>query len=312
MNKLTLALFAGLSLSASGLAFSAAVPQGSGYDSRMQQVSYNPRNTTVVNAAEGYVSTLVFADDEDVISTQTGFIKGWNVAKEGNRVYIRVAPVKQPVQTVKSSDDGAETVETEQVFQPQDKGWRTNLFVTTTKHFYSLELRLIDSGKPMDKLAYVVSYQYPQEARRKAEAALAGRQREFERQQMQLSLKREFDNAQSPRNWDYWMRVGKNSRDITPDLAYDDGRFTYLGFSPLKTFPAAFAVSGDREQIIPATVQQKGNFKMLVIQQLNPRFVLRAGDKVVGIENQGFGKVTVSDGNTVSPNVQRVEVGNEQ
>ncbi|EHM4620430.1 P-type conjugative transfer protein VirB9 [Salmonella enterica] len=307
MKKMTLTL-AALFLCGTGVVSAAALPQGSSYDSRMQQVSYNSRNTTVVHAAEGYVSTLVFADDEDVISTQTGFIKGWNVTKEGNRVYIRVAPVKQPVKTVKSGEDGDETVETEQVFQPEDKGWRTNLFVTTTKHFYSLELRLIDNGKPLDKLAYVVSYQYPQEARRKAEVALAERQRELEQKRLQTTMQREFENAQSPRNWSYFMRVGKDSRDITPDIAYDDGRFTYLGFSPLKKFPAVFSVNSGNEQIVQSTVQQKGNFKMLVIQQVNPRFVLRAGDKVVGIENQGYGKVIVGDGSTVSPKVERVEV----
>ncbi|EKN4845175.1 hypothetical protein WDB64_004242 [Yersinia enterocolitica] len=39
-------------------------------------------NSTVINTRAGYVTTLVFADDEAVISTEVGFIKGWAVTKE--------------------------------------------------------------------------------------------------------------------------------------------------------------------------------------------------------------------------------------
>lgn len=306
MRTGALFFIAGLVLVSGGVQ-AAAIPQGSRFDSRMQQVAYHPRNTTLVYAAEGYVSTLVFSEEEEVISTQTGFTKGWNVTKEGNRVYIRVAPVKQPIRTIKSGEDGDEEVESERVFEPQDKDWRTNLFVTTTKHVYSLELRLIDKGQPLSQLAYVIDYRYPQEEHAQTRKTQQARQREWEKAQMKQSIAQAFDAAQAPRNWDYYMRVAKDSRDIAPDFAYDDGRFTYLGFSPIKTFPAAFVAYGEKEHIVNASVQQKGNYKVLVIHQINPRFVLRAGHKVVGIENHGVGKVTVPDGNTISPHVQRVE-----
>lgn len=302
------ALSLGIALVWSGGVLAAAVPQGSSYDSRMQQVSFNPRNTTVIKASEGYVSTLVFDDDEDVISTRVGMPKGWDVQKEANRVYITVAPIKQTVKAVKSGGDDGETEETVQVFQPTDEGWRTNLFVTTTKRFYSLELRLIDAGKSTKDVAYVVNYLYPQEARMKEQAAQAERQKEFEKQRMQQSIERQFELAKAPRNWAYSMRVAKGSRLITPDFAYDDGRFTYLGFSPVKTFPSVFLEENGKEVSVKPTTEQKGDFKVMVISQTNPRFVLRSGDSVVGVENQGFGKVTVKDGNTVSPNVERVEV----
>ncbi|EKN4845687.1 conjugal transfer protein, partial [Yersinia enterocolitica] len=49
----------------------AVVPSGSGFDPRNQNVSYNPQNTTVINSAVGYTTTLVFDDDETVISART-------------------------------------------------------------------------------------------------------------------------------------------------------------------------------------------------------------------------------------------------
>jgi type IV secretion system protein VirB9 len=51
----------------------AAVTAISRFDPRNQVVSYNPQNTTVINSAVGYTTTLVFDDDETVISARTGF-----------------------------------------------------------------------------------------------------------------------------------------------------------------------------------------------------------------------------------------------
>ncbi|VFS87433.1 Type IV secretory pathway, VirB9 components [Raoultella planticola] len=40
-----------------------------------QNVSYNSQNATVVNTRPGYVTTLLFDDDETVIDAQAGFPK---------------------------------------------------------------------------------------------------------------------------------------------------------------------------------------------------------------------------------------------
>lgn len=281
--------------------FAAAIPQGSAFDSRMQQVSYNAQNATVINARAGYVTTLVFSDDEAVISTQVGFVKGWSVTNEANRVYIRPAPIAQP-----SVD--SEGKEIQEVFNPTAKDWKTNLFVTTTKHFYSLELSVLDGEEMPKNLAFVVTYRYPDEVRKKAAQAQTAREKEWQDQQAKTRIDQALKNGQAPRNWDYAMRVAKNSRIIAPDFAYDDGRFTYLGFSPLKKFPSVFLYENGTEQIANFAVEQQGNFKVIVIQHVTPTLVLRYGKAVVGVVNQGFGKVTVAAGNTVSPVVERVEV----
>lgn len=283
-------------------AFAAATPQGSSFDSRMQQVSYNAQNATVINARAGYVTTLVFSDDEAVISTQVGFVKGWSVTSEANRVYIRPAPITQPSVDV----DGKEIQE---VFNPTAKDWKTNLFVTTTKHFYSLELSVLDGEEMPKNLAFVVTYRYPDAVRQKAEQAQTAREKEWQDQQAKTRIDQALKNGQAPRNWDYSMRVAPDSRMITPDFAYDDGRFTYLGFSPLKKFPSVFLYENGTEQIANFAVEQKGNFKVIVIQHVTPTLVLRYGKAVVGVVNQGYGKVSVAaTSNTVSPVVERVEV----
>jgi type IV secretion system protein VirB9 len=275
----------------------AATPQGSHYDSHMQQVSYNGQNSTIINTRAGYVSTLVFADDEAVISTQVGFIKGWTIDKEANRVYIRPAPITQPV----TGEDGT-TVQ--QAFSPESKDWKTNLFVTTTQHFYSLELNVLDDGTPANNLAFVVTWQYPDTTRKASADAQAARQKEWVQAQEKSRIATAFNQAEQPRNWDYAARVAVGSENIAPDFAYDDGHFTYLGFSPLKKIPGVFLLVNGKEQTTMPSFSQQGNYRVMVVHTLNPRLILRSGDAVVGIEDQGFGRVMASNGDTVSPAVE--------
>ncbi|BBI93074.1 hypothetical protein [Serratia symbiotica] len=50
----------------------AALPHGSRFDGRMQQVSYNADNTTVINTWVAFLSTLLFDDEEIVLDARTG------------------------------------------------------------------------------------------------------------------------------------------------------------------------------------------------------------------------------------------------
>jgi type IV secretion system protein VirB9 len=104
------------------------------------------------------------------------------------------------------------------------------------------------------------------------------------------------------------MRVGKDSQKITPDFAYDNGIFTYVGFSTLKTFPSAFLYHNGKEQSLNFSVETKGKYKVMVIHNVNDKFVLRYGNQVVGVVNQSFGDVKVAPRTTLSPTVERVEV----
>lgn len=285
-----------LSLMLCTAAWGAAVPQGSRYDNRMQQVDYNMQNSTVINTRAGYVTTLVFADDETVISTEVGLRKAWTVTKEANRVYIRPALITQPV-----TDADGTTVQ--QAFAPESKDWKTNLFITTSGHFYSLELNVLDDGTKAANQAFVVTWRYPDADRQADAAAAKARQKEWSEAQEKARITTAFKAATTPRNWNYAMRVRAGSAAIAPDFTYDDGRFTYLGFSPLKKIPSPTLLINDHEQTIIPSFKMQGNYRVMVVPAINPKMVLRYGVAVVGIVNQGFGKVAVSNGSTVSPAV---------
>ena len=280
--------------------WSAATPRGSGYDSRMQNVSYNSQNATVVNTRPGYVTTLLFDDDETVIDAQAGFPKGWTVTKSDNRVGVSPNPITQPV-----TDASGNNVS--QVFLPTAKDWKTNLFVVTSKRDYSLELNVLDHDSPAQ--AFVIRYHYPAEVRQQSAAASAARQaqqRERQEKQRERQEKQQiaaaFGEASMPRNWRYTKRVAAGSASIAPDFAWDDGRFAYIGFSPIRTLPSVFRVVNGREQALtPRTVKQ-GNYIVMVVPAA-PQLVLRYGTSVVGIENDGFGRIAITRSDTVSPSV---------
>ncbi|WP_437749964.1 P-type conjugative transfer protein VirB9 (plasmid) [Enterobacter mori] len=293
MNKLLICA----ALLASASAWGAATPRGSAYDSRMQNIPYNSQNTTVVNTRAGFITTLVFDADEEVITARPGFPQGWTITPDRNRVGITPAPVKQPV-------TGADGKTVQKIFTPTQQDWQTNLFVTTTKRDYSLMLNVIDSDKDAGSLAFVVRFSYPADARKQSDAALLARQQALqaaqEKERIQFALKK----STAPRNWNYTRRVAAGSSSITPDFAYDDGRFTYLGFSPQKLIPTPTVIVGGEEQVATPTFSTEGSYRVMVLRALSPRFVLRYGSQVVGIENGSYGKVTVANGSTVSPDVK--------
>ncbi|QOL14011.1 TrbG/VirB9 family P-type conjugative transfer protein [Dickeya dianthicola] len=259
---------------ASCTVWGAAIPRGSAYDSRIQHVTYDSQNATVVNTRPGYLTTLLFDDDEAVLDAQTGFPKGWRVTKSDNRVDVSPNPVIQPV-----TEDNGNNVN--KVFLPTAKEWKTNLLVVTSKREYSLELNVLDNDSPSQ--AFIIRFHYPDEARRQSAAA--------------------FEQATTPRNWRYTKRVAADSAAIAPDFAYDDGRFITLGFSPVKILPSLFRVVNQQEQTVTPRITKHGNYTVMVVRAMSPHLVLRYGRAVVDIENTAFGNVAVSAGDTVSPAV---------
>lgn len=280
-------------------AWCAAIPQASRYDARVQQIVYNPLNVTVVNTRPGFMTTLVFDSDEAVISARPGFEEAWEATPDANRVNVR------PVALVQGAP-GADGNTTQVVIPPNSQDWHTNMLIVTTRRLYNVELNVIDDKSPQQP-AFQVSYRYPVEDREKASRETAARALEREQKQQQTDIQQALNAAQTPRNWHYLKYPGRDSTRIVPDFAYDDGRFTFVGFSPAKSIPSVTKELNGQEHVINSSVRRKGDFTVLVIQEVTPRLVLRSGNAVVGLENRGFGRVQAVDGATVSPQVERVE-----
>lgn len=243
-------------------------PKGSHYDVRMQKVSYNPEDVIKIDTRLGFVTTIVFDDDEIIEKAISGFEAGWNIVTYQNKLFISAVPVEQEL--AQESEQEIENVIMKK-FEPSSKDWRTNLFVSTNKRHYSMDLNLTHRGP----YAHVVCYIYPEK-----------KQHNQEKQKIATSLVQD----KHPRNWNYHFKMGEGSEAIVPDFAYDDGALTYLGFRQGKSFPSVFLLNNGDEQIINHSVEQKGSYKVMVIHKLNKAFVLRYGHQVVGILNKSFGQ----------------------
>lgn len=290
MKKLKLSwLMLGLLTSTSVLAVSD--PVKSRFDSRIQIQQYNALDVTEIKVRDGFGTAILFANDERVIDMASGFSDGWEFKDSENVIYLKPKAVE-----VEASEGGKVT------FEPKLKEWDTNFFVITNKRHYVFDLILVEDPK---KVSYQVNFRYPQDEQKK-------RQEQAQRDKEQ-SEKNKVENAlqaiKTPRNWDFSMKVRKGSETIAPDYAYDDGLFTYLGFSRSKTFPAVFLLEGKQESLVNTHVREDGRYQVLVIQKTAERFVLRSGDKVVGIFNGSFGKNPAPYNTTISTDVTRDVLG---
>lgn len=249
--------------------FCLSVPESSSYDKRITYAVFNPNDVFQITAANGYVSVIEFAKNERIVNISTGFSDGWEITDRENLLFIKPKAYKT---------SGASS---EVILDPDPTSWKTNLIVTTNLNFYTFELVL----NPKKKV-YKMSFTYPELDKESISQAEAKLKKEIDDKKISESLNRNS----IPRNWDFYMKINKDSEDIAPNFAYDDGVFTYLGFDNTKTFPSVFSYENGQESILNTHIKYENNYTVLVIHKIAKQILLRSGDKLVGIFNRGYGK----------------------
>ncbi|ENU2792758.1 P-type conjugative transfer protein VirB9 [Campylobacter taeniopygiae] len=256
------------------------IPKPSKYDPRITYAIFNANDVFQINAKNGYVSVLEFGKDERIINTATGFAEGWDLIEKDNLLFIKPKAYKtQLIQQDENSTMEDSQTSQEFVVDPNPRDWKTNLIVTTNLNFYVFDLVLANSNK---KTTYKLSFSYPEKDLKRAQQIL--------NLQEEQNIKDTLNKNTIPRNWDFYMKINKGSEDISPNFAYDDGVFTYLGFDNTKTFPAVFMYQNGKESILNTHIKKDGNYDVLVIHKITKQILLRSGDKVVGIFNRGYAK----------------------
>ena len=109
----------------------------------------------------------------------------------------------------------------------------------------------------------------------------------------------ELTRTSVPKNYDYVMHVNKDSEIISPDFVYDDGLFTYVGFRRVKTIPSFFTYheeDGEPSEAIVATHLKKyDKFNVVVVHKTFDRLLLRNGNQLVGVKNNGYMRNEIDD-----------------
>nr|WP_231854860.1 P-type conjugative transfer protein VirB9 [Campylobacter fetus] len=285
-------------------------PKGSKFDNRITYASYNAQDVYLVKAKNGYVSMLQFAKDERIVNIATGFSDGWELIDRENFLFIKPkAYVAQAAEQQKMTDEDGNQVDFEQslVIQPNEKDWKTNLIVTTNERIYVFDLVL-----EQEKINYKIEFSYPEDkiiAQKTQEAIKANTE-------IKQEIKKDLEKTAIPRNWEFYMHINEGSETISPNFAYDDGVFTYIGFDNTKTIPSVFMyeeIDGKpNESILNTHIKKDGLFDVLVVHKTAKQILLRSGDKLVGIKNEGYAKNPLDNTRTtISDKVEREIINNE-
>lgn len=256
-----------------------SLPKKSKYDKKIAYTVFNANDVFQITAANGFVSVVEFGKDERIIVVSTGFSEGWELVERDNLLFIKPKAYKTKLIHSQNPEEG--NAVSEIVVDPKPSLWKTNLIVTTNLNMYVFELMLNSSSK-----IYKLSFSYPEKEKANIEQLNKKLEQEIEQDKLDVSLNR----VSTPRNWEFYMKVNKGSEDISPNFAYDDGVFTYLGFDSTKSFPAVFSYEKGKEGILNTHIKKDGNYDVLVVHQVLPQILLRSGDKVVGVFNKGYAK----------------------
>lgn len=244
-------------------------PRRSSQDHRIQYVNYSKDDVVRVNAANGYITTIVFSNDEVVKNYGSGYSTAWEFATADNQFFLK----------------------------PKDKEGTTNLVVVTNKHIYNFDVFLVERAQ---SATYKLTFKYPYDE------ALERSKQKHEKQVQELLSKEDknINYAEDPSNLSYSMNFGESagSRRIAPTKIYDNGRFTYIHFQPNTDFPAVYSVNDDGEALVNSHIEKD----VLVVHGVYPEMRLRAGEAVVGLYNDGFGRLNkISIGSTTVDGLKR-------
>lgn len=158
------------------------------------------------------------------------------------------------------------------IFKPKAKQAQTNFVIVTAKRRYILDLERASAGEtPTWSLTFV----YPD-----TQAVLAAKARA--KQARAQAMLRASASQSTHRNENYEMQ---GDTILAPTALWDDGRFTYFEFGTSRDLPAIYRKLPDgREAMVNAHMD--GNTR--VVHDTAAHFVLRLGQSVLGIRNNGY------------------------
>jgi len=254
------------------------VPKRSPRDPRIQRIAYHAEDVVQLDVGTGYATHILLEPGEQVVDINSGFSDGYEFADRANNFYLKPKSVKDTKGVIT---------------QPTAAIWNTNLSLVTNRRSYSFMLKLHETPRP--EMAFRLVFEYPETYAAEAKAKTEKR-----------STQAKLDVRAAPRNWNYTMQVGADSSEIAPNMAYDDGRHTYLRFPGNRDFPSIFSVSEDGSESMINTHVDPQMSDVLVVHRVGKQFYLRLAKQVVGIYNESYDShgLPPQNGTTV-PGVQR-------
>jgi type IV secretion system protein VirB9 len=283
------AVLSGLALSASAM----SQKEDSPYDHRIKSVAYNAQDTVELDTVVGTDVMIRFSPGEEYVIHAFGDKGSYSLAHKLNYVFLRpIAP---------DAD--------------------TNLTLVTSKHTYNLLLHYIGDetvkgadGKPtktfittpwsVRQATVELDYTYPDTDAEKAHA-------KYEKARLNEALQK--GEKQGDRNVDYTMSDQKGMESIRPMNVWDDFRFTSFKFPANAILPQVFFIDADGHETTPNFHIEGPDHNIIVAENVAKQWVIRSGDKVVGVVNHDFDPARGSNASgTTAAGVVRVLKANPE
>jgi type IV secretion system protein VirB9 len=269
-------LMALLAAGVCGASLAGEVPKEGPLDPRIRLIAYKPLEVVAIFGSLNNTVQVEFGAGEEITQVAIGNTVAWEPMAEGNILFLK----------------------------PREAHRATNMTVVTsqkdgTRRSYQMDLFIVQGEGKNLKPFLLVKYEYPAdvEAKRKAETAAKADVEKAGKADKVLMA----DEANGPRNWSY---TAQGEVSFEPVAVFDNGKITTLTFNQNMTIPAIYIVNGDgTESLVPKNMTGNSVFVHAVAEKL----ILRAGDEVLCLFNEGFVADGVATGTmTASPKVERV------
>jgi type IV secretion system protein VirB9 len=221
----------------------------------IQEYEYEPNRIYQVRTGLGITTQIELSPNEEILDYSTGFSNGWDMSRRDNVFYLK----------------------------PKNVDVDTNMMVRTATHSYIFELKVVATDwRALEQaknagVQYKIRFVYP------SDAEFAAKKGEESAPQPELST--QLDKGRQY-NFDYQYAAHTKQAWLIPANVYDDGRFTYVRMSDLKSiptgnFPAVFAREREDSEDFVVNTTVEGN--TLIVHGTYPYLVIRHGKNVVGL-----------------------------
>jgi type IV secretion system protein VirB9 len=232
--------------------FGAALPAAAQV---IQEYEYEPNRIYQVRTGLGITTQIELSPNEEILDYSTGFSNGWDMSRRDNVFYLK----------------------------PKNVDVDTNMMVRTATHSYIFELKVVATDwRALEQaknagVQYKIRFVYP------SDAEFAAKRGDESAPQPELST--QLDKSRQY-NFDYQYATRTKQAWLIPANVYDDGRFTYVRMSDLKSiptgnFPAVFAREREDSEDFVVNTTVEGN--TLIVHGTYPYLVIRHGKNVVGL-----------------------------
>lgn len=199
----------------SSLAYTASLPKGSRYDSRVQKFIYNPDDVVRIKTKVGISTLIQLEEGENILSDNAGLGIGdknaWSVAVKGNNIFIK----------------------------PIAENPDTNITLVSNKRTYMIYLELVkDEQLP----SFLVRFEYP-----KPKKAYEPKK--------PSNLYKALQNNPCNNNYGYsnYRYYKWGNEQLAPMEAWDDGQFTCFRFIGSNEMPAIYKKLADGTEVLTNT-----------------------------------------------------------